>query len=73
MKSESREDKNENKTSIAGQIGAVEIVSTSKLALEPWNLELMPALEKGVRNKNAGRGKRGGEGIYWCLEKKTNT
>ena len=49
MKSESREDKNENKTSIAGQIGAVEIVSISKSALEPWNLELMPALEKEVR------------------------
>ena len=34
-----------------GQIGAVEIVSISKLALEPWNLELMPALEKEVRKK----------------------
>ena len=55
MKSESREDKNENKTSIAGQIGAVEIVSISKLALEPWNLELMPALEKEVRGGD-GRG-----------------
>ena len=54
MKSESREDKNENKTSIVGQIGAVEIVSISKLALEPWNLELMPALEKEVRGGRAG-------------------
>ena len=55
MKSESREDKNEKKTSISGQLGAVEIVSISKLALEPWNLELMPALEKEVR----GRGRAG--------------
>ena len=60
MKSESREDKNENKTSIAGQIGAVEIVSISKLALEPWNLELMPALEKEVR----GGGVRAGGKVH---------
>ena len=64
MKSESREDKNENKTSIAGQIGAVEIVSISKLVLEPWNLELMPAFEKEVRG-----GTGGGKGTYRCLEK----
>ena len=51
MKSESREDKNENKTSIAGQIGAVEIVSISKLALDPWTGRIMPALEKEVRKK----------------------